>query len=413
MFLSALAGVVLLLATSMPARAQIGDTSEKPASAPFTAGWKDGFTLQTDTGDFRLQLGLLLQADERVAVGDRQNNVTDSFLFRRIRPILQGRVARFFDFYFNPDFAGAIVNIRDAYVDTRFSQAFRVRVGKAKEPFGMERLHSASHLTFVERSLPTAVAPDRDVGIQVLGDVAGNVVSYAAGIFNGVADGQTAELDTNDGKDLVGRAVVRPFIRSAGNPLAGLGLAVAGSSGKQPIALSSFASSGRQTFFAYDRATTGEGVRNRISPQWFYSYKSFFTFGEYIRSTGTVTKDSVSSTLAHQSWVVAGSFVVTGEAGGDRGVKPANVFDPGRRAWGALQLTGRYHVLSVDRRAVTLGFAAAGSSRDARGFTIGANWFLNPYVKWVLNFERTVFDGDPNGPRLAENAFLLRHQITF
>jgi hypothetical protein len=35
----------------------------------------------------------------------------------------------------------------------------------------------------------------------VLGDLSGGVVSYLAGIMNGVADGATADLGTNDGKD--------------------------------------------------------------------------------------------------------------------------------------------------------------------------------------------------------------------
>jgi phosphate-selective porin OprO/OprP len=383
------------------------------AAPPSMAGWQDGFYLQSANGDYRLQVSVLLQADGRFKIDDPQDHVISTFTFRRIRPILQGRIASFFDFYFNPDFAGAIVNIRDAYVDTRFSPAFRIRVGKGKAPFGLERLHSASYLTFVERSLPTAVAPDRDVGVQVLGDLAGNVVSYVAGVFNGVADGQSAEVDTNDSKDVVGRVIVRPFVKDMTRPLAGLGLALAGSSGTQPVALPSFQSSGRQTFFSYDPAAVGEGVRNRISPQGFYAYKSVWTFGEYIRSVGTVKKNGVGADIAHESWVLAASVVLTGEAAGDHGVRLRNVFDPGKHTWGALQLTGRYHVLAVDRKAVTLGLASRGASREAKALTIGANWYLNPYVKWAFNFERTVFDGDPNGARHVENAILLRNQFNF
>lgn len=270
---------------------------------------------------YRLQLNALLQADGRFAIDDPQNNVINTFLFRRIRPILQGRVANVFEFYFNPDFAGGVVNIRDAYVDTMFSPAFRIRVGKGKEPFGLERLQSASYLTFVER------------------------------------------------------VIVRPFVRKTKSPLAGLGLALAGSSGKQPTELPSFLTSGRQTFFSYDHAAVGEGVRTRISPQGSYSFKSVWTFGEYVRSVGAVRKNGISNDITHASWVLAGSVVLTGEAAGDRGVKPRKVFDPGKHTWG--------------------------------------NWYLNPYIKWVVNIERTVFDGDPNGARHAENVILIRNQISF
>ncbi|HVH27644.1 MAG TPA: hypothetical protein VM818_12830 [Vicinamibacterales bacterium] len=45
--------------------------------------------------------------------------------------------------------------------------------GKGKTPFGLERLHSASSLLFVDRAAPTALVPNRGLGIQVLGDISG------------------------------------------------------------------------------------------------------------------------------------------------------------------------------------------------------------------------------------------------
>ncbi len=405
--------VAAAVAASMLLQPSAAWSQNAPAPPPLTAGWQNGFVIQSANADYRLQLNFILQVDGRFAIDDPQNNVTSTFALRRLRPILQGRVARFFDFFFQPDFAGGIVNIRDAYVDTRFSPAFRVRVGKGKEPFGLERLHGAAYLTFVERALPTAVAPDRDIGVQVLGDLAGGVVNYAAGLFNGVADGAAADLDNNDGKDFVGRVVVRPFAKAPSRPLGGLGLALAGSTGEQPAVLSSFKSSGQQTFFTYDRAAIGDGTRNRYSPQGFYYHKSLAAFGEYIHSRGKVIKGSTADDISVRSWLIAGSFVVTGEAASDRGVKPTTVFDPGKHTWGALQLAARYHVLAVEPRAVTLGFAAPGASREAKAFTAGANWYLNPFVKWAFNFERTVFDGDPNGARHAENVILFRNQISF
>lgn len=85
-------------------------------------------------------------------------------------------------------------------------------------PFGLERLHSAASLLFAERALPTRVAPDRDVGVHVLGDVLGGRVSYHGAVINGGPDGAAISTDTNDAKDLVGRAVVRPWAAHAGHP---------------------------------------------------------------------------------------------------------------------------------------------------------------------------------------------------
>jgi phosphate-selective porin OprO/OprP len=384
-------------------------------AAPAVAQTVPPFVVQAGDGDNWLQLGLLIQSDGRFAVDDEDGRLLDTFLLRRVRPIMQGRVARVFEFYANPDFAGGAVNLRDMYLDTRFSDAVRLRVGKAKAPFGLERLHSAAGLLFVERALPTTVVPDRDVGVQVLGDVAGGVFSYQAAVMNGVVDGGTQDVDTNTAKDVVARILVRPWVRRAQHSLAGFGAALAGSRGDQPAALPSFRSAGFQTFFAYAGAV-GEGTRRRISPQAFYYKGPFGAFGEYVRSSGPVREGTLRADVDHTAWQLATSWVVTGEAATERGVRPRVIFDPAKGQWGALQIAVRYHELSVGREAVTLGFAAATASDRARAVAVGANWYLNPYIKWVLNFERTVFAGgvfDGGAPRAPENALLFRSQIAF
>ena len=54
-----------------------------------------------------------------------------------------------------------------------------------------------------------------------------------------------------------------------------------------------------------------------------------------------------------------------------------------------------------------------GSSRKAEAWTAGLNWYLTPDFKYVFNVERTVFDGDPDGPRKAENVLAFRTQVAF
>jgi phosphate-selective porin OprO/OprP len=116
--------------------------------------------------------------------------------------------------------------------------------------------------------------PNRDLGIQVLGDVAGGVVGYLAGVMNGVPDGGSADLDTNDSKDVSARLIVRPFVRmEPKSPLAGLGFALSGSGGRQtgPEALPELRTRPLdRRYFSYDAAAAADGVRIRFSPQAFY-----------------------------------------------------------------------------------------------------------------------------------------------
>jgi phosphate-selective porin OprO/OprP len=307
------------------------------------------------------------------------------------------------------------VTVNDAYIDTRFANAFRVRIGKGKAPLGHERLQSASALLFMERAYPASVAPNRDLGVQVLGDIDGGVFSYQAGMLNGSADGANTDLDTNDGKDLIGRILVRPLANHAKSRLNGLGFALSGSTGNQSgaAALPTFrTATAQQTFFSY-AGVTGDGRRNRVSPFAFYYRKGFGGFAEYIRSAMPIRNGSVREEIAHHAWQVAASYVLTGENATDTGIRPKANFDFGKGHWGALQIAARYHVLSVDEAAISLGFATAGSSREPAAWTGGLNWYLNPYIKYIVNFERTVFDDDADGPRKAENAAAFRLQVSF
>jgi len=392
--------------------------SAQDATPPaVTAGWQDGFFVQSGNGDFRLQIGLLAQADGRFVPHDSSEAVVNTFSFRRLRPYLRGRFARRFEFYFNPDFAGGTLVVQDAYVDTVFAPAFRIRAGKGKTPFGLERLHAASNLLFFNRGLPTALVPNRDIGIQVLGDISGGVVSYLAGVMNGVPDGGSADVDTNDSKDLSGRLVVRPFNKAATSRARGLSLAISGSTGRQngAGALPVFKTqTAEQQYFSYNGATA-DGVRNRYSPQVSYYYKAFGGFAEYVHTAMPILKGTVREEIAHEAWQVAGSIVLTGEAASDAGagIRPRANFDFGDGHLGAFQIAARYHALEIDDRAFALNLVTPGSVRQVQGWTAGLNWYLTPNFKYVFNFERTVFDGDPNGPRKAENVLAFRTQVNF
>jgi phosphate-selective porin OprO/OprP len=417
---AAMAGFVAAAAAGAPAVSAQAPAPPGAQAAPqpaVVAGFQDGFFVQSADGDFRLQIGLLVQADGRFAFEDADNGVVDTFAFRRLRPYLRGRFSRRFEFYFNPDFAGGVLVVQDAYVDTIFTPAFRIRAGKGKTPFGLERLHSASNLLFFNRALPTALVPNRDLGIQVLGDISGGVVSYLAGVMNGVPDGGSADLDTGDSKDVSGRVVVRPFNKLTTSPLRGLGVAISGSNGRQSGAgaLPAFRTQSlEQPYFSYNGASA-DGARRRYSPQAFYYYKAFGGFAEYVHTKTPIQKGVVREEIAHDAWQVAGSIVLTGEAATDAGagVRPRASFDFGNGNLGAFQVAGRYHSLRVDDRAFTLNLAAAGSSRRAESWTAGLNWYLTPNFKYVFNFERTVFDDDSDGPRKVENGFVFRTQINF
>jgi phosphate-selective porin OprO/OprP len=386
-----------------------------PVPPPVTAGFQDGLFLQSADGTYRLVLELVAQADGRFSVDD-PTPITNTFTVRKLRPTFSGRVGRYFDFKVMPDFGNGSAVVQDLYLEVRFSPAFRIRSGKDKTPVGYELLIGDGFLFFPERALASSLVPNRDIGVQAQGDLEGGKIFYAAGVFNGIPDGtsSTSELDTNNGKDLSARLVLQPF-RSATTPgaLNGLGIHIGGSTGRQVGSLPSFKTSVTQTYFSYDGTAVADGRRNRISPAVFYYYKAFGGFAEYMRSTQRVTRGVGHRDVTNDAWEVTGSIVLTGEPVSDRNVRPRNNFDPAAGHWGALQILGRYTELSIDREVFSAGFAAIGASRQARSFTLAANWYPNMAVKYYFTFERTVFGDGGAGPRPAEDVILFRTQLGF
>jgi phosphate-selective porin OprO/OprP len=364
--------------------------------------------VESSDGDIRVRIGLLVHADTRLA-GEADRPAAGTFRFHRVRPFLHGRFFRRFEVVLNPDLAGGTLAVHDAYVDTILSPAVRIRTGKTKTPFGLERLHSASNLLFADRGLPTALVPNRDLGAL------GGVLSYQAGVTNGVPDGGSGTLDTNTDKDLSGRLSIRPTGRVPAGPLGGLGIAISGSRGRQEggaAALPVFTTpADDQPYFSYSGAWA-DGIRTRYSPQVFYYRKSFGGLAEFVHTNTPIRNELVRGEIAHDAWQVAGSIVLTGETATDAasGVRPRANADFGGGHLGALQIAARYHVLKVDDHAIALGFATAGSSRKAEAWTVGLNWYLTGNLRYTLNFERMVFDDNPDGPRRAVHSWVFRAQ---
>jgi len=398
-----------VLALAMPGLAR----AQAPASSQAASGWQNGFFIQSANGDNRIVLGTVVQVDGKFTTDDPAA-FTDTFTIRKARPTIAGRIARYFDFKLTPEFGNGSATVLDASFDTRFSNAFRVRLGKDKTPIGMEVLYSDPGLLFPERSLASSLLPNRDVGVQVLGDVGAQKAAYAIGVFNGIPDGSSssADVDANSGKDVAGRVLLQPF-RRATNPgaLNGFGVHLGASHGKETGALPSFKTSGGQTYFSYAGAAA-DGDRWRVTPAVFYYVHTVGVFAEYARTSQDVTKAGVTQTIANDGWDISGAVNLTGEPATNSVIPPAHPFDPAAGSWGALQLVARYAELHVDQAAFDAGFTAPTASRDARQFTIGLNWYPVPFVKYYLDYEHTTFKGGL-ATRPAENVIFFRGQLAF
>jgi len=224
----------------------------KKKEAPRLSIGEEGFAFSSGDSNFVLRVGAHVQADGRFYFGDHIP-VNDTFLLRRVRPIFDGTVFKNYDYRLMLDFGANTASantVQEAYINAHYWPQLQLQVGKFKPPVGLERLQSDVNVRFIERGYPTGLVPNRDVGIQLHGELFEGVLNYQAGIFNGVADGGSGDIETaDDHKDYAGRIFLRPFKATAIEPVRGLGLGVAGTYGKQSGVLPKYVTPGQQTFF--------------------------------------------------------------------------------------------------------------------------------------------------------------------
>jgi phosphate-selective porin OprO/OprP len=391
-------------------------------SASVTANAKEGFSLKSADGKYGLRLRGYAQTDARFVPGDEAGAFTNSFLLRRARPILEATVGRYFDFRLMPDFGQGQTVLFDAYWEGKFDPAFTVRAGKFKSPISLERLRSATDVTFAERGFPSNLAPNRDIGLQIAGDISGGVLSYQAGVFDGAADLGNLDADLSDSKDLVARLFVQPFGRGT---LQGSGFGIAGSTGNEQgsataTGLPGYRTPSQQTFFRYRTSTTpgstvlAAGRRSRLYPQAFLALGSLGVLGEYAVSRQDITLAGTTARLEHHAWQASGSYFLTGEKAGFRSPAPRKPFDLKAGTFGALELAARYGEIDIDDDAFPLFADPAGSAREARGVGLGVNWYLNKAIKLLVNYEHTTFAGGAtSGDRKPEDFVVTRFQHSF
>jgi phosphate-selective porin OprO/OprP len=468
--------------------AQEAAETAKKSTAVVKAG-NTGFSLESADGQNVIQLRGLVQVDYRYyfegsrdvrnrsdqRAGDLDNNgfsdTGDTWLLRRVRPIIQGTLFGIYDFRFTPEFAGGSASVVDAYIDARFHPTFKVRAGIFKSFVGLERLQSGADIKLMERSYVTnAILPNRDLGIAVHGDVFGDTLNYAFGLVNGVNDGAIIGTGTAyDGHpEGTGRLFATPF-KNSDSQLRDLGFGVAATYtnflGERNLnftdtsaadgtrnGLPSYLSDGQNTFFRYNSTAIADRERWRIAPQANYYNGPLGIIGEFVlerqavslttggsppaggAGSNTFVVPNSNKKLNHNAWQIAFSYILTGEEASFKGVKPKRNFNFGT-GWGAWEVVVRYSEINLDPdtfknpagTSYTDAYAdMSTSAQSAHSVTAGVNWYLNPNVKVAMNYSYTTFDGGAGvgttpinaagtnvRDRADESAFFTRLQLAY
>lgn len=151
-----------------------------------------GLTVATTDGKSSISLGGQFQWDYDATNSEDYNRDTQDVDVRRARLSVSGHHG---DWVYRAQFnisessggnAGRSEALYIRYIG--FGKLANITVGKQKEPFSLDALHSANDLSMLERSALTEFfVPPRSAGVQVQGE--GSNWTYGIGVFEGDGDG--------------------------------------------------------------------------------------------------------------------------------------------------------------------------------------------------------------------------------
>ncbi len=154
-------------------------------------------------------------------VGD----VQDGADFRRARLSGSGDVAENIGYFIEFDFAfPGRPSFMDVYMDVRdLAGPGTLRVGQWRQPIGMDALTSVKELTFLERALPFAFLPFRQIGIGKYHGTDDGYGTWAISAIRFPTDLYGGNVGDNGGYGVVGRTTLVPWESCEGDRLVHLG----------------------------------------------------------------------------------------------------------------------------------------------------------------------------------------------
>ncbi len=394
--------------TSASAESQAKDQK----TVPIIAGWDGNHAfLHSADGNFETSLTGFAQLDFRgYSAGTHPAN---TLLLRRGRLALEGKLFRYFDYKVEGDFADTAGTIlRDAYIRIHRVDPFQLTFGHFKEPFSQEELRSDTVQDFVERSLVNNLAPSRSPGLMASGVWRKGVVEYQLGAFNG--KGLLAPNNTGTPESVL-RLRFAPWKNSQSFWVKGLAFGGATAYGRSSggTSVRGQTESRSISFFVPD-TVNGKIVRANGEVTWLLGPAAFRA--EYDQTNqerhGLGARGTSLPGVVAKGYVGQLTYLLTGENKPDAGaVNPKhNLFgdERGRRGWGAWELKFRYSNLRVSD--------ATAKSNRAESFYFGPNWYLNKFVRYVLDLGIERFKDPLRTPKPGDNNFfvvLSRIQVTF
>jgi phosphate-selective porin OprO/OprP len=392
-----------------------------PAATPLASAVAQARVRDRDRTDLRFVLGehpsirwgqwLRLDLRGRVQVdrrdpGDNPSDF-DTFGLHRLRAGIDGELFRIFQFSVERELSefeldqapntagqGSKTPWKDVWGELNLANAFQLRGGRFKIPFGLDQLTSVSENDFVYRSQGgNFLSPARDTGVSAHGRFFGRRLTYDVGVFEQDGDNSRSSKIVGGDRTIAGRVTARPIPVKAFNiDRAEFGVNVASTEVSDdsvlPNGLRARTVMSKYTFF---QPVFVKGTRTRLGLDVDWQGGPFAARAEYIRVNDERSEQGLrGDTLnpaRYQSYYVSGAWVIVGGRK-DRPTVPEHyLFQHGI---GAIEVAARYDRLwfssePTGEPAFTNSRAEVILPNGNRVTTLGVNWYFNRFAKIQWN----------------------------
>lgn len=356
----------------------------------------------------------------------------DRVAFRRMRIGVSGDLTDNIFYKYEGEFAGGNnPSYRDAIIGFKNSPIFNtIIIGNHKRPYGYDHLNSSRYNIFVERPfIVEAFNEDsRRLGISSNGFNESKSMNWRFGAWHqGLTQNDIGFISDHYQPEIAGRLAFTPWYDESSGGRGYLHLGIAGSFG-WPDGSNQIDNAARYRTRAESRHNLrwldtgrilGADTNNLLGLEAVFNVGAFQLSGEYM-TVGVNRLDAIGENLRFDGGYVQAAYMLTGEhmpwnreTGTLARLKPFENFFSVRdcdgnvkRGLGAWQVAARYSWADLTDQDII------GGQGDS--FTLGANWYWNPYARMQLNY---IF-GEINRPPATDvggvyNAVGVRFMVDF
>jgi len=368
--------------------------------SPAQSDWENGILkFRSADGNFRTYFDVRMYLDGAVYFENKNKEILSNGTdVRRARFAVKVKLWKVWRAEWDIDAANYIkkdskkdneLEIKDLWFGYKGLRNTFIQIGQFKPQFSLNELISSRNITFLERAYPNVFTSDRRMGIGVTHwdcfNAAGLINNWyaSAGVFGENAEG-IDKKSANDGYAFAGRFVVAAMLQQ--DRLLHIGASVLRQSPDAPqdgaapsinidarpetkVSRVQFLDTGDIFDVKYQDALSLEGAAE---------FGSLSIQGEYIKNY--VKRLPKRPDMEFGGGYAFISWILTGE-NRPYAAEEAEFYRPQpKHVFGALELAFRYsHLNLTDMKAKVYG----GKAND---YTIALNWYVNPNIRFMLNY---------------------------